>query len=213
MTEPMSKQFWDDRYNKEVFAYGESPNNFLAKHLKAFQPGRILFPAEGEGRNAVYAASLGWDTVAFDISTAGRLKAEMLAHKTGSQLDYHIKSAIDFDYSSDSYDAVALIYAHFPRQIKDHFHQMIQQCLKPGGVIIMEAFSLLNLEYQKINPYIGGPSDPEMLYTVDEVMDAFPSCKTVFLEQVEVELHEGVYHNGTGSVIHYIGIKKEKPSE
>jgi len=209
----MSKQFWDDRYSKETFAYGEVPNRFLSQNLPSISPGRILFPAEGEGRNAVYAALLGWDVVAFDISTAGRFKAEILAHKMGTQFEYQPASALDFSYGSESFDAVALIYSHFPRPIKDHFHSMIQECLKPGGIIIMEAFSLANLEYQKTNPYIGGPSDPDMLYTVDEVRIAFPDIDLDYLEQVVIELHEGVYHNGTGSVIRCIGTKKEKPSE
>ncbi len=209
----MSKQFWDDRYSKEAFAYGEGPNAFLAEQLPSLKPGRILFPAEGEGRNAVYAASLGWDAVAFDISTAGRLKAEMLAQRTGIKLDYQLLSATDFDYGSEQYDAVALIYAHFPRFIKDHFHKSIQQCLKPGGTIIMEAFSIDNLEFQKANPYIGGPSDPEMLYSVDEVTKAFNDIEFSYIENVTIELHEGVYHNGFGSVVRFVGIKKEKPSE
>jgi len=209
----MSKQFWDDRYSKEAFAYGEGPNTFLSLNMPSISPGRILFPAEGEGRNAVYAATLGWDVVAFDISTAGRLKADLLALKMGAQIEYHLASASDFTYGSECFDAVALIYSHFPLPVKNHFHSMIQKCLKPGGIIIMEAFSQANLEYQKTNPYIGGPSDPDMLYTVDEVRIAFPDIELDYLEQVEIELHEGIYHNGTGSVIRLVGTKKEKPSE
>jgi len=209
----MSKKFWDDRYSKEVFAYGEGPNVYLSQILPSIPPGRILLPAEGEGRNAAYAASLGWDVVAFDISTSGRLKAELLAQKLGVQFEYHLVSASDFTYDSEKFDAVALIYSHFPHTIKDQFHTKIQDCLKPGGIVIMEAFSLLNLEYQKTNPYVGGPSDPNMLYTLDEVRKSFPAFDVNYLEQVEIELHEGVYHNGTGSVIRFIGTKKEKPSE
>ncbi len=209
----MSKQFWDDRYSKEAFAYGDSPNAFLAQQLPSITPGRILFPAEGEGRNAVYAASLGWDVVAFDISTAGRLKAEILARRTGLHLHFYEESVTDFDYGVETYDAVALIYAHFPRDIKVHLHQMIHKCLKPGGVVIFEAFSLHNLEYQKINPYIGGPADPDMLYTLDEINDSFPEFEVIYLKQEVIELHEGVYHNGTGSVIRFIGTKQRKPSE
>ncbi len=50
---------WDDRYSKEEFAYGEEPNNYLAEQLIKLNDGSILFPAEGEGRNAIFAARLG----------------------------------------------------------------------------------------------------------------------------------------------------------
>jgi SAM-dependent methyltransferase len=207
----MSKQFWDDRYSKEAFAYGEGPNSFLQHQLPSLDPGRILFPAEGEGRNAVYAASLGWEAIAFDISTAGRLKAEMLAQRTGIRLEYHIESATDFNYGVNTFDAVALIYSHFTSEVKVHFHRRIQECLKPGGTIIIEVFSRDNLEYQKVNPYVGGPSDPEMLYSVDEVIEAFKEVDFQYIEQPTIELHEGIYHNGVGSVVRAVGTKK-KPS-
>lgn len=209
----MSKQFWDDRYSKEAFAYGEGPNEFLKTHLHQIKPGKILFPAEGEGRNAVYAASLGWDATAFDITTAGSQKANILSSRHGVFIDYQICSALDFEYEAEHYDVVALVYAHFPTDIKLYFHDQVTNCLKPGGMIILEAFSLENLEYQKVNPYVGGPSDPGMLYTVDEIVSSFPLFESVYLKQEVVELHEGVYHNGIGSVIRYVGVKKEKPSE
>ena len=70
---------WNERYSKKEFAYGEQPNQFLKEQLENLPVGSILFPAEGEGRNAVYAAKLGWDVYAFDISIEGKNKAMKLA--------------------------------------------------------------------------------------------------------------------------------------
>lgn len=67
-------QRWDDRYKSEEFAYGEEPNNYLKEQLEKLNPSTILFPAEGEGRNAVFAAKLGWKVSAFDISEEGKTK-------------------------------------------------------------------------------------------------------------------------------------------
>ena len=72
------KEFWNERYRQNEFAYGEEPNEFLKEQLAKLQPGSILFPAEGEGRNAVYAAQSGWQVSAFDISEEGKKKAERL---------------------------------------------------------------------------------------------------------------------------------------
>lgn len=73
---------WNDRYSKNGFAFGEAPNDYLKEQLEKLDTGTILFPAEGEGRNAVFAAKLGWTVSAFDISVEGKNKAILLAKKT-----------------------------------------------------------------------------------------------------------------------------------
>jgi hypothetical protein len=64
--------FWDQRYSQSDFVYGKKPNEYLKAKLVDLKPGRILFPAEGEGRNAIFAAKLGWDVFAFDSSIEGK---------------------------------------------------------------------------------------------------------------------------------------------
>ncbi|HRW96457.1 MAG TPA: SAM-dependent methyltransferase, partial [Bacteroidales bacterium] len=67
---------WDARFSGEDFYYGEVPNSFFADFLSSVKfKGKILLPGEGEGRNAVYAAGLGWDVTAFDSSEVARAKA------------------------------------------------------------------------------------------------------------------------------------------
>jgi len=60
------KDRWDERYSNEAYAYGELPNDYLKEQLEKANVGKILFPADGEGRNGVFAAKLGWDVSAFD---------------------------------------------------------------------------------------------------------------------------------------------------
>ncbi|MBX0331880.1 hypothetical protein K3G39_01370 [Pontibacter sp. HSC-14F20] len=66
----MMQQFWKERYRQQEMVYGSEPNVFFKEQLQGLAPGKILLPAAGEGRNAVYAASQGWDVLAFDYSTA-----------------------------------------------------------------------------------------------------------------------------------------------
>ncbi len=49
---------WNQRYGSDGFAYGTEPNSFLAENAKLLT-GPVLSLAEGEGRNAVFLASLG----------------------------------------------------------------------------------------------------------------------------------------------------------
>ena len=78
---------WDARYGEQEFAYGEKPNEYIKKQLENLSPKHILFPAEGEGRNAVYAATLGWEVSAFDLSHEGYRKAISLCMKHQVTID------------------------------------------------------------------------------------------------------------------------------
>ena len=109
---------WNDRYSKEGFAYGELPNNYLKAQLEQLTPGSILFPAEGEGRNAVFAAKLGWTVSAFDISIEGKKKALRLAEINNVAIDYQVGTLQSLNYNTEQFDVLALIYAHFPADIK-----------------------------------------------------------------------------------------------
>lgn len=199
---------WDERYNSEEFAYGTEPNHYLKQQLENIAPGSILFPAEGEGRNAVFAAKKGWQVSAFDISTNGQKKALQLAGQHQVGIDYQVGELSALNYQKEQFDAIALIYAHFPADIKSSIHQMLHQYLRKGGLVIFEAFSKNHLQYIAKNEKVGGPKDIESLFSIDEIKADFPDYDIIELMETEIELHEGLFHNGTGSVIRFVGKKK-----
>lgn len=198
---------WDERYGSEEFAYGTEPNNYLKEQLSKLKPGKILFPAEGEGRNAVFAATLGWKVSAFDISANGRNKALQLAEQLKTSIDYRVGELSTLDYQIEQFDAIALIYAHFPGAIKSSIHQMLNQYLRKDGFVIFEAFSKSHLEYIAKNEKVGGPKDIESLFSIEEIKADFPDYRIIELAETEIELSEGLFHNGTGSVIRFVGQK------
>lgn len=202
------KEFWNDRYGAPEFAYGTQPNAFLKSKLENLSAGKILFPAEGEGRNAVFAAECGWEVQAFDISESGKIKAENLALQRKVSISYSVSDIELVSYKTESFDAIALIYAHFPQQMRTKYHQKLTTFLRPDGYIVLEAFSKNNLQYLEKNPKIGGPKNPEQLFSTDEIAADFPNFEILELEETIVNLQEGLYHNGTGSVIRFVGRKK-----
>jgi len=109
---------WNNRYKEDAYAFGTEPNLFFKQQLVKLHPGKILFPAEGEGRNAVHAAKLGWDVFAFDISEQGKQKALRLAAENNVHIDYQVGELPSLQYHPAQFDAVALVYAHFPAAIK-----------------------------------------------------------------------------------------------
>ena len=201
---------WNERYVNEEFAYGEEPNNYLKEQLEKLKTGTILFPAEGEGRNAIFAAKLGWTVSAFDISIEGKNKADKLADKNGVIIDYQVGELETLNFENEQFDAIALIYAHFPADIKSIYHKTFDKYLKEGGVIIFEAFSKKHIEYVMADEKIGGPKDVDSLFSIEEIKSDFANCKIIELEEKEIELNEGLFHNGKGMVIRFVGQKSSR---
>lgn len=199
---------WNDRYGKDEFAYGDQPNDYLRDQLEPLRPGSILFPAEGEGRNAVFAAKLGWKVSAFDISEEGRNKALRLAEANQVTIDYQVGELQTMHFAGEPFDAIALIYAHFPAEIKSLYHRTLDGLLHKGGVIIFEAFSKKHLDQIAKDEQMGGPRDPAMLFSMDEIMADFSNYEIIELAEKVIELSEGSFHKGTGSVIRFVGWKK-----
>jgi SAM-dependent methyltransferase len=201
------EEFWNDRYKNDQFAYGEEPNHFFQLTIERLKlNGNLLLPAEGEGRNAVYAAKRNINVTAYDISVEGKLKANKLAKRNNVQIDYKIGDLNQHNFEEESFDAIGLIYAHFSKN-KQEIHKQLIKLLKPNGYFILEGFSVDNISYREKNPKIGGPSNVDMLYSIEEMKSTFENFEIIQLEQVETELSEGEYHNGIASVVRYIGKK------
>lgn len=201
------ENFWDERYKKEAYVYGKLPNEFFAEKLSELEPGRILLPAEGEGRNAVFAAKLGWDVFAFDSSSEGQKKAFQLAETEGVTIHYEV---IDYlmHYPETDLDVISLIYAHFPPKDRKAYFQKLGQSLKKGGRLIFEGFGKKHLEYQQKNPTVGGPREEGMLFSEEEVKEAFKELDFLEFYEGEVELSEGEFHKGTGWVIRFVAQRR-----
>ncbi len=202
---------WDERYNIEEYRYGETPNLFFKETIDILPTGKILLPADGEGRNSVYAAIRGWTVDAFDQSSQGRDKALRLAQKNNVDISFSFK-VIDFEdvsenYITGSYDAIALTYVHLPVQLKERYHRSLLPLLKIGGHIIIEGFGKEHVKHQQQNPSAGGPPHVDMMYSKQEILSIFDSLEIDLLEEKEVRLTEGIGHNGKASVIRFIGQK------
>lgn len=198
---------WNERYREQEFVYGESPNLFFKEQIEKLPIGTLLLPAEGEGRNAVFAASLGWNVSAFDISIEGKKKAEILAKKHQVSIQYEVGNLRELPFQKHQFDAIALIYAHFPAEVKSDFHRYLTTLVKPGGIFFFEAFSKNHLTYLERNEKAGGPKDLDMLFSVEEIESDFSNFEIYRLAEQEIELQEGLYHNGLSSVIRMVARK------
>lgn len=201
------KNFWEDRYRTEEYIYGKQPNVFFKEQLLKLSPGAILMPADGEARNGVFAAEMGWAVTSLDLSMEARAKALQLANERQVPLNYLVGDLEHLEFDRDTFDAIGLIYAHFPADKKSALHKQLTNYLKPGGVVIFEAYSKAHLKLVNENPGVGGPQDIDMLFSKEELLADFETYEVLMLEEMKVWLEEGIKHVGWGSVIRFIGRK------
>jgi SAM-dependent methyltransferase len=198
----MSHQFWDERYRAHETVYGEQPNTFFKEQLDLLTPGELLLPAEGEGRNAFYAAAHDWRVTAFDYSATARTKALDRATRSGLSLRYSVAEIQTFEWPVSAFDVVGLVFIHVPTAQRTIFHQHCVSALKPGGRIILEAFAPGQLAFSS-----GGPKDPDMLYALENLKKDFQSLEFIHAYETRGVLNEGPFHQGEADLVRLVGIK------
>lgn len=197
----MEKKFWNTRYSENIAVYGTQPNDFFKQFIDTHKPGTLLLPAEGEGRNAVYAAKKGWQVDAFDFSEVAMSKAMQLASARNVYINYWVEDLATFK-ATKTYDAVGLIYVHLPAGLRKAFHDQAYRSLKSGGYLVLEAFAKEQIQYGS-----GGPRDSALLYSAPMICSDFPFLHLLSCGQKEIELSEGSFHRGTAVVLRMIGQK------
>jgi SAM-dependent methyltransferase len=195
------KEFWNERYAVGEYVYGRTPNTFFRRFIDNETPKTILLPSEGEGRNAVYAASKGWKVYAIDFSEVAREKAMQLADENKVKLHYEVADIVNWNENIKA-DCIGLIYAHFHTDIRGLLHSKLIEKVNPGGTVILEAFSKKQMNYDS-----GGPKSLDLLYDPEMLKNDFASLQIEFLQERTVDLDEGGYHSGEASVVRLIAKK------
>ena len=196
----MSTDFWNSRYAEPGYAYGTEPNAFLVSQKKYLKPGgKALAVADGEGRNGVWLAQQGLDVLSVDASEVGLRKTQELAADRGVAIRTEKVDLTTWKWPEQKFDVVAAIFIHFPPEVRARMHRRMFEALKPGGVLILEAFTPEQLTYKS-----GGPPVAEMLYTADMLRTDFAGGEILFIEETIAELTEGNYHRGAGAVVRLV---------
>ena len=195
------KEFWDQRYSTKEYAYGKEPNSRFHSLINELQPGRILLPGEGEGRNAVYAARKGWEVHAVDQSAEGRCKALTLAEESGVVIRYDVGDLTTMALPEGPYDLISLIFVHLPPDVRPLVHQRLAGLLKAGGIIHIVGFSPEQLLLQT-----GGPRDAALLYTEELLRGDFSDLTQLEFVTIDDTFAEGPYHNGRYRAVEMIGV-------
>lgn len=194
---------WNERYAGSEYVYGTEPNSFLAEHTKLLT-GPVLSLAEGEGRNAVFLASLGLEVLGVDSSDVGMAKAQKLAAAKGVIIRTEMADLATCDLTENHYGSVISIFAHLPAAIRRRLYPLVERSLKPGGILLLEAYTLAQLPKTT-----GGPKDPDMLMSAAGLQNEFPRCEVILAREIDRDALEGGHRSGgVGSVVQFFSRKK-----
>lgn len=202
------KEQWNERYAAAEYIYGIHPNVWFAEKLSQIKPGNLLLPAEGEGRNAVFAAKQGWDVAAFDQSEEGKLKALKLASENGVTIQYIIDDLESYIPGTAQFDTIALVFVHMPAALRQKVHGKLLEYLKPGGYLILEAFTKRQLQNTS-----GGPRTASLLYDPADISADFNALNLIEFEETTTALDEGPLHKGEACVVRLFAQKPENDQE
>lgn len=199
----MDKTFWNERFGEPGFMYGDQPNDFLKATSSSLKPGgRILCLAEGEGRNAVYLATQGFDVTCVDFSESGLKKTQKLSESHGVTVCTVCADLGQYQIEHEAWDGIVMIFGHFNEGLRASLYQRMSAGLKPGGTLLMEVYTKDQLSYGT-----GGPKSIEYLYDKQELEAAFSEFSSVSIQEIIREINEGEYHKGVSATVQLIAIK------
>lgn len=194
---------WDERYQQDVPAYGAAPNDFLVEQVALLRPGSCLCLAEGQGRNAVWLAERGFAVTAVDQSRVGMAKALESAVARGVGLTTVVADLAQYDLGEESWDNIVSIFGHLPSELRRDVHRRVVNALRPGGIFLLEAYT----PDQLATGGTGGPSDPDMLLTLEQLTAELGGLEIRLGREVVREVNEGEYHKGEGAVVQFVARK------
>lgn len=192
---------WNQRYDTDAYVYGTEPNEFLKQQADKLPKGKILCLADGEGRNSVYLASLGYEVTAVDASDVGLAKAQKLATEKGVTITTQVADLADYDMGQGQWQGIVSIFCHLPPPLRKQVHGNINAALAKGGVFLLEAYTPKQLQHGT-----GGPPNEAMMMTAAGLANELTGLQIQRCEELERDVSEGVGHSGTGAVVQLVGV-------
>ena len=177
---------WHKRFSTDEYVFGKEPNDFVVEAARLMPKGKVLCIAEGEGRNSVYLASLGFDVTAWDFAQAGLDKTKQLADEKGIVVTTELRDLADINWEAEQWDAIVQIFGHFPQEVMERTLSGINKALKPGGYYISELYTKEQLAYGT-----GGPRNESMLINPKEMLEQFDGYFIKHFHVGEVNREEG----------------------
>lgn len=159
----MDAAAWDAKYDARELTYGEPPNSTLVDVATALPRGRALDLAAGQGRNALWLATRGWEVTAVDFSAVALTRAHRIASRSPKSVRdrlTYVHADVTTVLPEPEYELILVLYLHLPHEQRRIVIRNAVAGLKPDGILM-----ILGHHSENISRGVGGPQDPEILYT------------------------------------------------
>ena len=178
------RRAWDRRHAEREHIESDEPDPVLVREAGPLPPGRALDLACGDGRNAVWLARHGWQVTAVDFSSVALDRGRRRAARAQVELDWEAQDLLTWAPPEGSFDLVSLVYLHLPPDERRLVLQRAARALAPEGRLLVVGHHRRNLAEG-----VGGPQDPRVLYTEEEIVAEVPG---VVVERAEaLHAHQG----------------------
>jgi SAM-dependent methyltransferase len=160
----VQREDWDERYASVENLWAVKPNRFLVAEVAELPAGHALDLACGEGQNAIWLATLGWDVVGVDYSEVAITKARARARRDGVRVDFRCDDLVSYVPEEGAFDLVLILYLHIPLADRRGVLHRAATAVAPGGT-----FLLVGHDSKNLTEGVGGPSDPTILHTPEDI--------------------------------------------
>ena len=161
----MDREIWNSRYAGRELIWTAQPNRFLVAETQSMAPGTAIDLACGEGRNAVWLAEQGWHVTAVDFAEVGLEKGRRLAESRGVSVQWIAADLADYRPEPGAFDLVAIMYLQVPEGQRRPIIRAASSAVADGGTLLVVGHDRANIEHG-----YGGPQDPAVLYTAQDVV-------------------------------------------
>jgi SAM-dependent methyltransferase len=184
----MEREDWNRKHGEAGPLFGVEPTRFLVAEVDGLEPGRALDLACGAGRNAVWLAEQGWAVTGADFSEVALANARGLAAERGVEVEWVEADLRDWEPAPQAFDLVLLLYLQLPAEERQLVLGRAATAVAPRGTLLVVGHDLQNL-----NGGYGGPQDPGVLFTPDEIAAELPGLEVEKAERVlrPVETEDG----------------------
>jgi SAM-dependent methyltransferase len=128
---------WDERYSSSDRIWSGEPNDSLVREVSGLAPGRVLDVGCGEGADAVWLASHGWDVTALDVSQVALDRARSHADAAGVRVNWQHGGLLDVELPHDGFDLVSAQYPALRRSNDDDAERALVDAVAPGGTLLV----------------------------------------------------------------------------
>jgi SAM-dependent methyltransferase len=168
MEDFLTQEYWDERYGSAKAIWSGNPNPHLVATAGDLAPGTALDVGSGEGADAIWLATQGWQVTGVDISAVALERAAGHAAKAGDEIAARITwrrvDVLSWDPAPERYDLVSAQFMQLPQPALASLHRTLAAAVRPGGTLLIVGHHPSDLETSAHRPH-----RPDVMFTADQV--------------------------------------------